>query len=74
MMWPEHEYTRSQDLEDAYHDAGQFYWGKAEAWLGGKKMHTDGIGVQVSSRMVVDIDHVDDIERAELIKKSFLVD
>lgn len=23
---------RSQDLEEAYHDAGQFYWGRTEAW------------------------------------------
>jgi pseudaminic acid cytidylyltransferase len=74
LFQPEHELTRTQDLEPAFHDAGQFYWGKAVAWLSGKKMHTDGIGVQVSSRMVVDIDHVEDIERAELIKKSILVD
>ena len=28
MFWPEHELTRSQDLPEAYHDAGQFYWGR----------------------------------------------
>ena len=27
MFYPEHEQSRSQDLEEAYHDAGQFYWG-----------------------------------------------
>jgi N-acylneuraminate cytidylyltransferase len=26
MFFPEHYSTRSQDLEPAYHDAGQFYW------------------------------------------------
>lgn len=26
MFWPENFYRRSQDLEPAYHDAGQFYW------------------------------------------------
>ena len=26
MFYPEHYNSRSQDLEDAYHDAGQFYW------------------------------------------------
>jgi pseudaminic acid cytidylyltransferase len=72
LFQPEHELTRTQDLEPAYHDAGQFYWGKADAWLSGKKMHTDGIGVPISSRTVVDIDHIDDIERAELIKKSLM--
>jgi pseudaminic acid cytidylyltransferase len=30
---PHHAATRSQDLVPAYHDAAQFYWGKASAWL-----------------------------------------
>ncbi|MDG6250730.1 pseudaminic acid cytidylyltransferase [Methanocalculus sp.] len=33
MFQPEHFSTRSQDLEEAYHDAGQFYWGRSEAWI-----------------------------------------
>lgn len=28
----EHLLTRSQDLSPAYHDAGQFYWGRESAW------------------------------------------
>ena len=32
MFNPEHFNTRSQDLEEAFHDAGQFYWGRATAW------------------------------------------
>ena len=32
MFQPEHLNTRSQDLIDAYHDAGQFYWGKVDAF------------------------------------------
>jgi hypothetical protein len=36
MFHPEHFNTRSQDLEEAFHDAGQFYWGQASAWLAGK--------------------------------------
>ena len=24
--YPEHELTRTQDLEETFHDAGQFYW------------------------------------------------
>ena len=35
MFQPEHFNTRSQDLEEAYHDAGKFYWGKAAAWIDG---------------------------------------
>ena len=33
MFQPEDFLTRSQDLEDAWHDAGQFCWGKSNAWL-----------------------------------------
>lgn len=33
MFHPEYQLTRSQDLEEAYHDAGQFYWGRTSAWL-----------------------------------------
>jgi pseudaminic acid cytidylyltransferase len=32
MIWPEHRITRSQDLEPAYHDAGQFYWWAPGVW------------------------------------------
>ena len=33
----ESELIQTQDLEKNYHDVGQFYWGKANAWLGLKK-------------------------------------
>lgn len=33
MLFPEHRLTRSQDLPAVYHDAGQFYWGGADAWV-----------------------------------------
>jgi len=32
MLYPENLETRSQDLGESYHDAGKFYWGKAEAF------------------------------------------
>ncbi len=37
MIWPEHQMTRSQDLSETYHDAGQFYWLNVE-----KCMKTEG--------------------------------
>ena len=64
---PTYELTRTQDLEKTYHDAGQFYWGKASAWLAHKKMHTDGLGLAIPNWRVVDIDSTDDWRRAELI-------
>ncbi len=66
-LTPEHELTRTQDLEKIYHDAGQFYWGKASAWLEQKKMHSDGLGMPIPNWRVVDIDSTDDWRRAELI-------
>jgi len=66
---PEYELTRTQDLEKTYHDCGQFYWGKASAWLEHKRMHTDGFGMAIPNWRVVDIDSMDDWKRAEDIYK-----
>jgi pseudaminic acid cytidylyltransferase len=63
----ENALTRTQDLEKTYHDAGQFYWGKASAWLAHKLMHTDGLGMAIPNWRVVDIDTQDDWKRAENI-------
>jgi len=67
---PENELKRTQDLQDTFHDAGQFYWGKKDAWLSDKKMHSNGIGVEFHSMSFVDIDNENDWRRAELIKRS----
>jgi CMP-N-acetylneuraminic acid synthetase len=56
-------------LEKSYHDSGQFYWGRASAWLEQKRMHTDGLGMTIPSWRVVDIDTMDDWKRAEDIYK-----
>lgn len=69
-LYPEYELTRTQDLENTFHDAGQFYWGKAEAWRELKKMHTDGVGMEIPSYRVVDIDTEDDWKRAEILSES----
>lgn len=69
-IFPEFEQTRTQDLEITYHDAGQFYWGKSEAWLENKRMHTAGIGMSFPPWRFVDIDTEDDWHRAELIFNS----
>jgi N-acylneuraminate cytidylyltransferase len=66
-FYPEYELTRTQDLEPAYHDAGQFYWGKPDAWLTNDKVHRNGVGLPIPNWRVVDIDTPDDWERAELL-------
>lgn len=67
---PEHADTRSQDLEPAYHDAGQFYWGTTSAWLAGKNIHAHGHALVLPQWRVVDIDTLDDWIRAEALYEA----
>lgn len=60
--------VRSQDLEEAWHDAGQFYWGNASAWLSGRPVFSsDAAPVVLPRHRVQDIDTVEDWERAALM-------
>lgn len=71
MFNPEHFNTRSQDLEEAFHDAGQFYWGKADAWLQGRMIFSPGsIPVRLPPHRVQDIDTPEDWVRAEWLFKA----
>ena len=71
MFQPEHFSTRSQDLEEAYHDAGQFYWGRTSAWLAGTPLFGAGSAPVVLPRhRVQDIDTAEDWLRAELMFKA----
>lgn len=68
MIDPTHRETRSQDLAEAYHDAGQFYWGRAEAWLAHRPiMSAQSVAVILPRKRVQDIDTPEDWERAELL-------
>jgi len=70
MFQPEQFNTRSQDLEEAYHDAGQFYWGNTSAWLEGKILFGPHAAPVVLPRYrVQDIDTEEDWIRAELLHK-----
>ncbi len=64
---PEFELIRTQDIESAYHDVGQFYWGKPDAWLTNNKIHGSGVGLPIPNWRVVDIDTPEDWKRAEII-------
>lgn len=64
---PEHINTRSQDLETAYHDAGQFYWFKVNAFKMNKNIWTTNTGAIILNEMEVqDIDTPEDWKVAEL--------
>lgn len=71
MFNPEYFNTRSQDLEEAFHDAGQFYWGRADAWLQGKQIFSpDALPVVLPRHRVQDIDTPEDWVRAEWLFKA----
>lgn len=68
MFSPEYFNSRSQDLEEAYHDAGQFYWGKAEAWLEEKTIFSpESTPLVLPRHRVQDIDTQEDWIRAEMM-------
>lgn len=72
MWWPENMNKRSQDLPPAYHDAGQFYWFKANEIDNLPSLFTDNSGVVVVDEMQVqDIDNLQDWQLAE-IKYKYL--
>jgi N-acylneuraminate cytidylyltransferase len=71
MFQPEHYATRSQDLEPAYHDAGQWYWGTRDAWLEGRPIFApDSRAVVLPASRVQDIDTPEDWARAELMFRA----
>lgn len=71
MFHPEHLNTRSQDLEEAYHDAGQFYWGTAEAFIAKKAIFgTRSKAVLLPRKRVQDIDTPEDWEVAEALYRA----
>ncbi|ACN16743.1 NeuA [Desulforapulum autotrophicum HRM2] len=66
MFYPEHELTRSNDLPEAYHDAGQFYWLECKTFLKQKELYTeDALPVILPRYRVQDIDTTEDWETAE---------
>jgi len=67
LIAPEHEQTRSQDLEPAYHDAGQFYVFNIKDVLNKGKLWTDNTGIiEISESCAQDIDNEVDWQLAEL--------
>ena len=62
MFYPEYKTSRSQDLEPAYHDAGQFYWMSFEKGLNGVKK----IGFEIPATQAQDVDTEEDWRLAEI--------
>lgn len=68
MFDPSQFQKRSQDLPEAYHDAGQFYWGTKDAWLSGIPIFgSNAAPVLIPRYRVQDIDTPEDWEQAEFM-------
>ena len=75
MIYPENFNTRSQDMEETYHDAAQFYWGLSQAWLAGKSIFSEvAVPVVLPHHRVQDIDTLEDWERAEWMFKTIALE
>lgn len=73
MLNPEAFNIRSQDLEEVWHDAGQFYWGTTQAWLEKKKIFDERSSiVALPHYRVQDIDTIADWQRAEIMSRFLL--
>lgn len=71
MFFPEHFHTRSQDLPEAMHDAGQFYWGRPQAWLERRRIFDEGSTIVAIPRWrTQDIDTAEDWHRAEALARA----
>ncbi|MHC8949274.1 pseudaminic acid cytidylyltransferase [Sphingobacterium hungaricum] len=64
--WPEFTNTRSQDLEESYHDAGQFYWLKRSSINNSTLITENSGGYLVSELQSQDIDTELDWKLAEM--------
>ena len=59
---------RTQDLPKIYHDAGQFYWGKVNAWIKNKSFFTPkSYGYELSRHRVIDLDDKEDLKALKII-------
>lgn len=64
---------RSQDLPETFHDAGQFYCGRAHSWLDAKAVFSASSYLyELPQHLVQDIDTTEDWQRAELLHQLLL--
>ena len=67
MINPENYLVRSQELEDTFHDAGQFYWFKTKSFMKENKLWTNNTSIiELNENEVQDIDNESDWEVAEI--------
>ena len=70
MFWPENFSKRSQDLEEAFQDAGQFYWTNLNVKPDDIIFGKDSIPIILPRYLVQDIDTLEDWTRAEFMYEA----
>ncbi len=72
MFWPEHECSRSNDLPEAYCDAGHFCWLDAELFLESPKIFNpnDSLPIAIPRYLVQDIDTIEDWTTSEIMYET----
>lgn len=72
---PQYASARSQDLTPVYHDCGQFYFCRTDAFLKYHSLVTENtVPLEVPDEEVQDIDNLSDWHLAELKYKAFILD
>ena len=63
--------TNSQDLPDAYSDAGQFFWGTKSAWVNNKRIFSNKSGIiKLNKNQACDINSPKDFKLALKLAKK----
>jgi CMP-N-acetylneuraminic acid synthetase len=70
MLDPSLALTRTQDLPPRWHDAGQFAWGRTQAWLDGLPILGNAIGYELAAWRTIDLDTEADWTRAEVVFRA----
>ncbi len=74
VVWENNFNKRSQDLECLFHDAGQFYWGRPDAFIKNIDIFSEvSIPIILPRHLTQDIDTFEDWKHAELLFKSLLM-
>ena len=66
MIFPRYYKKRTQDIKETYFDAGQFYWGKTDAWKNSKPIFSKYSSlIEIPRWRIHDIDTMEDWKTAE---------
>jgi pseudaminic acid cytidylyltransferase len=69
-LFPENVLARTQDMSEAFYDAGQFYWANRNVWLRQLPVHANGTTLVVPAWRAIDIDTAEDWYMAELLYQA----